>query len=263
MNYKSEIVLLAAAIGVGESNRVLCPACDGGSTHEASLSITREESGALVWQCFRASCELRGTTDRTGSLIQRPTQELKKPRAVFAGRTQALSKGQLDRIQELWGITDPEHWYWTNDYGGRVAMSIRSPKYLHRGWLLRDIRGTAKVKALTYTEPNEEGLSWYKTSPNAPTVLVEDIPSSVRVSRYMNAVALLGTGIGVDRAIEIGEYSTKPVILALDQDATSLAFKWANRWGLLWGDVIVLPLSKDFKNMTEDELRSTLNGYTN
>jgi hypothetical protein len=137
-------------------------------------------------------------------------------------------------------------------------MSVRSPKDLPRGWILRDIRGNARVKALTYIDEGEEGLSWYKTSPHAPTVLVEDIPSSVRASQYMNAVALLGTGIGLPRALEIAEYASRPIIVALDQDATSLSFKWARKYSLLWGDVMVLPLKKDLKNMTEEELQLCL-----
>jgi hypothetical protein len=106
--------------------------------------------------------------------------------------------------------------------------------------------------------PDEEGLSWYKTQPTAPTVLVEDIPSAVRASKYVNAVALLGTGIGLSRAVEIAETTSRPIMVALDQDAVDLSFKWARKYSLLWGDVKVLPLKKDMKNMTEEELKELL-----
>ena len=156
-------------------------------------------------------------------------------------------------------IVDPPYWYWTTDYGGRVAMSVRSPRDTHRGWSLRALRTTRGTKALTYGQDDEELLSWYRTHPGAPTVLVEDIPSAVRASKYMNAVALLGTGIGLARATEIGEYATHGVIVALDQDAINLSFKWARMWGLLWGDVSVLPLEVDLKDMNEQELKELLN----
>lgn len=258
MNYKSEIVLLGADLQIGESIRILCPRCEGGSTAEKSLAITRDENNALVWQCFRASCIEKGSTAKTGTLMPGTVTPRPKPRKEFTGKTVPLSDKLKERIHTMWGITDPPHWYWTPEYGGRVAMSVRSPKYTHRGWVLRDIRGRSAVKALTYIENNEEGLSWYKTTPGAGTLLVEDIPSAVRASTYVNSVALLGTGIGIARAHEIAEFASRPLILALDQDATALSFKWANKWALMWDDVIVLPLTKDIKDMKESDVESLL-----
>jgi predicted nuclease of predicted toxin-antitoxin system len=162
-------------------------------------------------------------------------------------------------ILKNWGIESPEHWWYTPEYGGRIAMSIRSPKFLHRGWVLRDISGRAKTKALTFIDDNEESLSWYKTNPNAPTVVVEDIPSAVRASMHgVNAVALLGTRMGTDRAIEIAQNTNSQVIITLDNDAVDLSFAHAKRYSLLWGSVSVLPLSKDIKDMTDDEIKELL-----
>jgi DNA primase len=101
-------------------------------------------------------------------------------------------------------------------------------------------------------------MSWYKTKPNVGTLLVEDVPSAARASKYLNTVALLGTGIGLSRAAEIAEHATRPVIVALDQDATGTSFKWARKYALLWGDVQVLPLKQDIKNMTEEQLQELL-----
>lgn len=239
------------------SQREVCPRCNGGNSGEKSLSITRSEDGHLVWQCFRMSCPEKGGTNEGLSIPKIVIAET-KPRKEFSGTTKPLTEFHLARIKALWGIENPPYWYYTPDYGGRVAMSIRSPKYMHRGWVLRDIRGTARNKALMYMEPHEETLSWYRTNNTAPTVLVEDIPSSVRASRYMNAVALLGTKIGMEKAIEIAEYAQRPIIIALDQDATRESFKHAKKYGLMWGDVRILPLTKDLKNMSEDEVRTLL-----
>ena len=250
---KSEIILLAGSLAPGDTIREMCPRCDGGSTRERSLSITLSEDGQVLWQCFRSKCPEKGYTglkNTTNSgLVQKP-----KPRAVFEGKVEALNAAQLERIRELWGITNPLHWWWTPDHGGRVAMSIRSPKYVHRGWVLRDIYGRSRIKALTYVDQNEEGISWYKTKIGAPTMVVEDLPSAIRASGYVNAVALLGTGIGLTRADEINLYAPRPIVIALDQDATAEAFRIAHKWALLWGDVKVLPLKQDLKNMEEEAL---------
>ena len=160
-------------------------------------------------------------------------------------------------IHRDWGISPvPDHWFFTDDYGGRIAMSIRAPKGTHRGWVLRQRRG--QNKALTFVNDGEVSLSWYKEQPFAPTVIVEDIPSAIRASTYVNSVALLGTGIGTAQATEIAAYGSGNIVLALDQDATALSFKWARKYSLLWGDVKVLPLKKDLKNMTEDALKELL-----
>ncbi len=252
------IEIIAAELDLGETGRYICPECQGGSSSERSLSVTLTEDNVYLWQCFRAKCEYSGASGGDPSQYFKPSPELKKARPTFNGRTSLLRPGDLKYISETWGIENPPYWYWTYDYGGRVAMSIRSPKYMHRGWVLRDIHGTARNKALTFVEDNEEGLSWYKTHPHAPTVLVEDIPSAVRATSVVNSVALLGTGIGLDRAAEIAEYATRPIVVALDQDATDQSFKWAHKYALLWGDVKVLPLKKDLKDTEEREVQQLL-----
>jgi len=252
MTHNASIILMASSLGLGDTVRELCPRCNGGSTNEKSLSITLSEDGNLLWQCFRAKCPESGTTSpqiRSNSGLRKVVK-----RVLFEGKVEPLNDAQLQRIVELWGIHEPLHWYWTPEHGGRVAMSIRSPKYMHRGWVLRDIYGRSRLKALTYTDTGEEGLSWYKTTPYVGTVLVEDIPSAVRASLHTNAVALLGTGVGLPRAQEISDFAPRPIVVALDQDATAEAFRIAHKWALLWGDVKVLPLDKDIKNMEEKEI---------
>ena len=133
-------------------------------------------------------------------------------------------------------------------------MSVRAPKYTQRGWVLRDIQGTARSKALTYLNEDETPLSWYKDHDKRGTLLVEDIPSAVRASKYCNAVALLGTGVGLDRATEIDVCAPRPIVVALDQDATDQAFAIINRWNLLWGNVKILPLKHDLKDLQEKDL---------
>ena len=251
MKYTDELLLLGNNLSEGESLRVLCPACTGGSNAEKSLSLTRNEG--LVWQCFRAKCGLKGATH--GAAFSTGVEKVKP---LWEGTLHEIPTKVAERIEAKWGIVNPQNWYWTTDFGGRVAMSVRSPQDTHRGWVLRALANTDRAKALTYIEKGE-GLSWYKTSPHAPTALVEDIPSSVRASIYMNAVALLGTGIGMARAQEISEFAPRPILLCLDQDATDQSFKWARKWSLLWGDVKVLPLKKDLKDLQEEELKELLN----
>lgn len=252
-----DVLMLASILEPGETVRELCPRCNGGSTNERSLTITLDYDGGIIWNCFRDRCDEKGRSGGTFVPVERPPEKKYK---TFYGETRPLSDFHLEKIKKKWGILQPPYWYWTPDFGGRVAMSVRSPKFMHRGWVLRDLRGVARAKALTYMEPEEVQLSWYRPnkSRGAPCVVVEDIPSAVRVSMCgVNAVALLGTILNIEKATEIAEFSGH-VILALDQDATSKAFHHAHRWCLLWDDVQVLPLQKDFKDMTDEQIEEKL-----
>lgn len=214
-----------------------------------------------MYQCFRASCDVKGALGVSKRPAIADAKPEKKKRKTWDGTPEPLPEQVQRWIKNKWGIEDPPYWYYTTDYYGRIAMSIRSPKDTHRGWVLRN-DGSSDPKALTFVEENEEGISWYKTHPHRPTILVEDMPSAVRASTYVNAVALLGTMIGPDRAVEIADFATRPIIVALDQDATALSFRWVNKYALLWGDVKILPLSKDIKDSTEDEVCQLLS-FTN
>jgi len=256
VNNPSEIILSASNIPEGTTQRILCPICGGGVSAERSLSVTKDERG-IVWQCFRAKCGVSGASNDRAFCNESSTKQLR--RKVWEGTLHELPAKVADRILTKWGISNPPDWYWTTDYGGRVAMSVRSPHDTHRGWVLRSIGSTCRTKALTYIDEEEEGLSWYKTQPYRGTVVVEDIPSAVRASVHVNAIALLGTGIGSARAVEISNFSPRPIIMALDNDALDLSFRWARKWSLLWGDVKVLPLTADLKDMNERDLCKLLN----
>jgi hypothetical protein len=252
------IKLYSDEVGLGETLRFECPRCNDGSR---DLSISRTIDGTVLYQCFHASCPIKGVIG-VGQWVA-PSDGPPKPkkRRVWEGVTHALPQDVLKWIEDTWGLKDPPNWYYTEDYGGRIAMSIRSPKDTHRGWVLRN-DGSRKPKAITYVNEGEEGISWAKTNPHTGTILVEDIPSLLRASRYMNGVSLCGTGVGDSRASEIAKYATRPIILALDQDATSESFRWAKKYSLLWDDVKVLPLKQDIKDMQEDDLCTLLTGLS-
>ncbi len=216
--------------------------------------------GQVLWHCFRASCS--GVKGTNTSVPHSPeTRTIRKEAVRFEGKTEPLTDEEVAWIEQNWGITDPPYWYHTDDFGGRIAMSIRSPKYEHRGWVLRDIEGKSGTKALTFLA---EGVSqsWYKTDPTAPTVVVEDIPSAVRASRYVNSIALLGTGVGMSKAEEIAQHATRPIVIALDPDALQKAFKIAAEYHLLLNAPRVMLLDKDIKDMEEDYLQDLIRTVT-
>jgi len=251
MSINTSIIFLGSELTEGQSLRTICPMCHGGTTAEKSLSITRHEG--LVWNCFRSKCGITGATNRAtfGKSDTNP-----KERLTWEGTTHELPPKVAEEVQTLWGISAPESWYWTTDYGGRVAMSVRSAADVHTGWVLRAL-GPARTKVLSFIEEGL-GLSWYRTHADGPTYIVEDIPSAIRVSSYANSVALLGTRITIERANEIVDFGTMPIIIALDQDATDEALRYVTRFALLLNNPRALLLKKDCKNMTEKEVKEAL-----
>lgn len=90
-------------------------------------------------------------------------------------------------------------------------------------------------------------------------VLVEDMLSATKLNQLgIRSVCLLGTNINdnlVNRLLELNE---EHVVLALDKDATAKAVKLSMSIGYLFKKFTVLPLEKDIKDMTSEEISSVL-----
>lgn len=90
--------------------------------------------------------------------------------------------------------------------------------------------------------------------------LVEDLLSRQRLEQEgITAICLLGTNIHnslVD--VLINKHSDCTIVLALDADATAKSVYWKQTIGYLFRNFTVCPLSKDIKDMTEEELRVLL-----
>jgi hypothetical protein len=72
-------------------------------------------------------------------------------------------------------------------------------------------------------------------------------------------LCLLGTHIHDGTIATVQEvWPNAHIMLALDKDATAKALSWKTKIGYLFKNFTVVPLSKDIKDMTEDELLGLL-----
>lgn len=255
MNKKLAAIL--AALDDHDTTRTVCPYCNGGTSGEASFNATRE-GDTYYWKCFRASC---GRAGKKGEVRYVTTPIRKRNTKVWEGDCEPLSDDWRAFLNakvgfDSWHCSTAGCLYAPREH--RVAYPIFDPMGQRRGWLLRAY-DDRDFKALTYPERvDEPHLSYYRTHVGSPHVLVvEDIPSAVRASRYTNAVALLGTGVRLDDALEIAAHF-RSVTWALDADATKLALKWHMKYGGFFESSELLVLQKDLKDMTEDELVEAL-----
>lgn len=123
-------------------------------------------------------------------------------------------------------------------------------------------------KADTYKiKPNDPLLAWYAPiyPPAAGAVLVEDQLSAIKlISLGINAVALLGKPVsgkgdytGFDRVQELARYAPT-LIVALDADATTDAFKFAQKWGSAFKSIRVAILTADIKDTPAADIHEVL-----
>lgn len=260
----NELRLLAADLDEGENRYMECPSC--GAPNKFSMRL---EDGRVVYHCFRASCTLHaggGFNVHGGIRVVRTTQNERKQRFTpFTGELEPLSQEWREYLSRKIGFTD---WHFDTSRvmfapeQHRVAFPILDPLGRRKGWLLRSYERHATTKALTRMDSAEPHLAWYMTHTGQRVCLVvEDSPSAIRASRYINSVALLGTGCSPDYAKEISAHC-REVVWALDADATGQALKLHRKYSILFEHSRVLVLPKDIKDMTEDELCELLSSET-
>ena len=255
-----EIVLHGSSLEPGETTRVECVTCHGGSP---TLTITRKDDGAIVWNCYRASCEDRGARGGQGGVFRAAAKERTMPTShPYDKPLRPLSDDEYALLRAKIGWDD---WHCVASgvryapEDDRFAMPIYGPTGRRRGYVLRDYTGLVRTKTLTRMENDEPHISWYRHKPGRTTVIVEDIPSAVRAAAYVNAVALCGTGCGPEYALEIASHAHS-VVWCLDADATELAMRWQRKYSMMFQSSSVRPLEKDMKDMTEAELSNFMEG---
>lgn len=250
----------------------LCPSCNGGVNKETSMSVGKTD-GLLWWRCHRNKCDFRGLHGTRGSSDYTPVQH---QRGRWNYEREPLSKDWLDwlsnRFRILNEIIDRE-WQWTNSYGGRVVMPLKSERNIVTAYTLRSYLDPAEGeadqkqghrKALIHRVMEEAGQAWYQSCPYpSHVVIVEDQPSALKASltTNVNAIALTGTHIP-DSLIEKirWTYTHNPIVaVALDQDATPEAVRQVVSLRSALPTLRVFPLDEDIKNMDDEEYTYTMN----
>lgn len=252
MGTNSEILLTAEPLGLGETVRIQCPSCMG---DRPTLTVTKRDDGAILWNCYRASCDERGARG-SGGYVAAPRDQRPKPRTnPYEGTLTMLDDDHRNFLEYKigWNV---EHIAlararWAEDLS-RYAFPIYGPDWHRRGWVMRS--WSAPTKAYTMMDVDEPHLAWYRRDAG-PIIVVEDIPSAVRAAQagFANAVALCGTSCGHEYALEIAQNNSR-VVWALDADATTTAMRMHQQWQPLFDESRVLVLPCDIKDMREPTL---------
>ena len=243
---------------------MFCPFCDNAHPYKPSMSVTRVDGG-LLYNCFRATC---GTSGYHGSMpssmmvrdkeaktdtnpMLMPTRHLTAEETVFLSGAYDLTVEEIENNEIRWlkyakGIVMPL-------YTTSGAIFGYNTKYWNKD----------KYKSVLYKQSNYPNLHWayahdMEASGWGKIIIVEDQLSAIRVSRFGQGVALLGTQMNEDKIVELAKYRPEEVIIALDPDATSKAVDIQQKYALSFKKLRVAPLSSDPKDMTHKKLKKEL-----
>ena len=242
---------------VGEHRTMNCPFCGG----HKKFTVDRLATGEILWNCFRASCTVRGKYDGDRS-IEAAKNSLAKDRSVeriarnlpipeitthfdhqsevrkYLISTNSLEAVEAGLIKVRYAPREKRVLFYNNVNTGAVGRVIPS-------------LGGFGPKWISYGDVSE-GISVGGTD---IAVLVEDVPSACSVSRIagLTGFALLGTNLSNTLKSVLQSYAQMYIVL--DNDASRKALAITKK---LRGDIRVRMTGKDPKDCTTSELKQIL-----
>lgn len=275
----SDVLLSASGLQPGSTARLDCPACNGGQYAERStLSVTVSQDGTVLWKCHRASCGFAGRQSAGGAEVREsgPPQRKATRRLLYPPRTmtedeEAYLLHRVEGLSQEWlDYLKHERSYevgFVDEFSG-YAFPILDELGRRRGYVVRRYNGV-EPKALTFYDDSlhqshacfiDARLGRENAYLSNSVVVVEDIPSMLAVSPYVDSVALLGTNARQDQMGAIARLKRR-VIWALDADATKNAIELHMAMGTLFHESRVMILDRDLKDTPPQGIQQLLRDF--
>lgn len=240
-----------AAEGV-DRKRIVCPECHGGSSGERSLDLSVVNS-TLLYKCHRASCGVYGRDSIDGYVVRKQARNIQPMPSLLPLR-------ERDRIH-LRSILGPDFTEVARIHD-RIVYKVRGRWGTHLGYVKRTYPWYAHSlggKALNVVEDLSEPFIHFPPLTRRwlddTLVVVEDIPSSIKLSSYMPCAAMMGTHLSLDDASYLRELGVSRLVVALDADALGKQYKIKQSIDFIFDCVIMPRLSEDIKDMDDDDIQ--------
>jgi hypothetical protein len=226
---------IADELASGETKRMNCPNCGGYKTFTITNNV-----GQLLWNCYKASCKVSGSTRTTLSvadirnyfnLVQQDENKFNLPDYVV----HHTGRQEVKEFVHKYGINYESIPLYFDVKEKRIVFPIRD-----KG-IIVDAVGRATSK---FTNPK------WKRYGNS------NVPFSIGTGN-----ALLGTSLSQQHREHLQQFST--VIIALDPDASYKSFSIMKELRSYVNEVLVLKLEDDLKYRRENDLtklKELLNG---
>ena len=240
-------------IPVGGSRRLECPSCK-----KRTFSVTHE-AGTLLWQCFSASCSVKGSTkshmsaETVRTMLRKDTNP-DTPVFTLPDYLVPHTSDVAEWASELYGL-DAEHLGLLYDVKEhRAVFPVLSDNNLV------DATGRALGKRIPkWRRYGKSGLP-YSFGCGSVAVVVEDCVSASVVgccSTSFVGVALMGTSLQEAHKGFLAQFST--AVIALDPDALTKSFAMAKDLRSYVSDTRILKLNNDLKYRNPEDMEK-LNG---
>ena len=249
MIYNIHDIIKDIHITVGETKRMNCPTCNGYNT----FTITNN-MGSLVWNCYKASCNIKGTTRKRMTVDEiKSVQDFKKgeefvlPEYVVQSNDNYILKWFYDRSIDSNTV---EFFHDVKD--NRVVFPI------HQNGKTVDAIGRSLGKRLPkWKKYGSSGLP-FTFGCGSVAVVVEDCLSALCIgSEVYVGVAVLGTTLTDIHKRYLSQFST--AIIALDPDALPKTMQFAKELRGHVNTVKVLRLTDDLKYRKEEDIINLTN----
>ena len=253
-NYRDQLAVISKIkIREGEHKTLDCPFCGG----HKKFTIDRLAYGRLLWNCFRASCTVRGSKNNGRSV--------EAAKAYVAGNRK---QGNASKALPLPALTTRiENSMEASEY----IQAVNSKEAYENG--LIDIRYDPRTGRVLFYNSDKSGavgralkggpkwLSYGDTSCGIhvggadKAVLVEDAASACAISRLpdFTGIALLGTNLTNTLKNTLHRYNK--IYILLDNDATGKAAQMTRK---IRGRVFLRTTDHDPKELGIPQLRKIL-----
>lgn len=268
---RNEYVPIGEDLEIGEQVHINHKDCPAGQDTKRRLYIKRgDEDGNDVILAYCQHCSRSGAYRKPYARSIRPKKEVTGTNELSNGTLPSDCTGDWEEWPlrgRLWllhgGISECDGRKYGLTYSpkhDRVVLPVyNTSSGKLKGYQMRSLNEVDKPKYLT--EVFEKPFYWYSGHVSDTLVIVEDILSAIRVSKYHSSIAVLSSGMSDDVYSIIGKSKYTNFIVYLDNDNAQVKksqLKIANKLKLL-GKVTVIKSDKDPKELSDTELERILN----
>jgi len=240
-------------ISNGETRRMNCPSCGGHKT----FSVTNN-MGSLVWNCYKASCDIKG-----GTRVHLSVEDI---RAGFAGAEEHASQHEFvmpeyvvpptfdvcEWASELYGLDAEALGLMYDVKEQRVVFPV-----VHDD-ITVDATGRAMTKRLPkWKRYGKSDLPYISGRGNVAVVVEDCVSAAVVGSDVWCGVAVLGTSLSESHKRYLAQFST--AVIALDPDALPKTLQFAKELRGYVNTVKVLRLEDDLKYRNPTDFENLTN----
>ena len=232
----------------GESRRLNCPMCKSYKTFTVTNNM-----GSLLWNCYKASCSVKGSTrihlsvDDIRSIQQKSESKQGDSFALPEYVVSHVGRSEVSKWCHKWSI-DPDaldlH-YDVKEH--RVVFPIKS-----KGRIV-DATGRSILRKIPKWKRYGNSDLPFSFGCGSIAIVVEDcISAGVVGSDVYVGVAVLGTSLSDSHKQFLSQFST--TIIALDPDALPKTLSFAKELRSYVKDVRILNLKDDIKYKRKEDI---------